>query len=245
MSKFIRMGLILCLAVFAFSPRARASEMGVCTSWAWVPSNPTCTPASGSLDIGTASTNPTFYVALNGSGASSSTELLVLIPQASTSGVNPLTFSATFTPSGGSPISPTITASTSPFTSGDLLSFLGLSTVSSLNSYNFNSISGVETVGGTQGYTTYLLSSDLGLTGGSGYITVSFGNFSSGSGFPIGTIFLALGDNADGEIIYKTPFTLGGETVPEPMTLLLFGTGLLGLAIMVRRRSQKELRRVE
>ena len=239
MSKFMRLGLIVGLIVIAFSPRARASEMGVCTDWPWVPSNPTCTPASGSLDIGSASSNPTFYVALNGSGSTSSTELVVLIPQASTSGVNPLSFSATFTPSGGSSVSPTITAYSSPFTSGSLLGFLGLSGVPSLNSDSYNSISGVEVVGGTQGYTAYLLSSDIGLTGGSGYVTVSFSNYSDNSGFPLGTIFLALGNNADGQIIYKTPLTLDGETVPEPMSLILFGTGLLGIAVLLRRQSHK------
>ena len=117
MSKILRLGLILGLMGLAFSPSARAQNMGICAGW--VPNSSTyCTSVMPSLDIGTtANTNPTFNIAVNGQGSTSSTELLVLIP--TTDGTANLTFTATFTPSGGgTPVMVAATAaSTTPFTS--------------------------------------------------------------------------------------------------------------------------------
>lgn len=221
--------------------------MGICV--AWVPNSSSyCTAATPSLEIGsTESSNPTFNIAVNDHGSSASTDLVVLIP---TSGATTnLTFTATFQAydSSGTAVGPAISVSASaasltPFSSGLLLSsYLGL-TVQPGQDYHFNSINGVESIGGTSGYTAYLLQTSIPLLGqsaGGGYVTVSFSNFSGGSGFPVGTIFLALGNDSGGAIIYNTPLTQGLETVPEPMTLSLFGTGLLGIALMVRRRMRK------
>ncbi len=53
------------------------------------------------------------------------------------------------------------------------------------------------------------------------------------SGPPMGTYAMAVGFGSDG-MLYVTPFTQTG-LVPEPGTLMLFGSGLLGLAFFGRR----------
>lgn len=62
------------------------------------------------------------------------------------------------------------------------------------------------------------------------------------SGVPAGTVFYAELVNSDGKIIYITPNSeagiLGRSTspVPEPGSLTLMGTGLLGIAAHIRRK---------
>jgi hypothetical protein len=254
-ARIARLGMLCGVIGFVFSLSAHAQNMGICAGW--VPdSSSYCTSATPSLDIGsTGNSNPTFNIAVNGTGSTQSTDLVVLIP---TSGAaTNLTFTATFQAydsngtAVGSPVVVNATAaSMTPFMANSgggnnaylLSTYLGL-TVANGQDYHFNSILGVESLGSTTGFTTYMLQTPIALLGqaaGGGYVTVSFSNFSNGSGFPVGTIFLALGNDANGNIIYNTPLTQGLETVPEPLSLGLFGTGLLGIALAVRRRMRNE-----
>ncbi len=225
--------------------------MGICAGW--MPTSSYCTLATPALEIGTTqNANPIFNIGVNDGGDGVAT-LIVLIPQTSTTALNSLTFSATFSQTGQTDVTASATAFTPasghPFVSNqELLHYLGLVCGSNGNcngvDYHFDSINGVQAVAGTLGYTVYKLNTPftvLGptLAGGPTIVGVSFSSFSSGTGFPVGTIFLALG-RINGNILYKTPLTLGEEVtpVPEPVSLTLFGAGLLAVGGYVRRRAK-------
>lgn len=71
-------------------------------------------------------------------------------------------------------------------------------------------------------------------------LQVSFSSFSSGTGFPVGTIFLALGLDSGGNTLFSTPLTVGLEVVPEPSSMLMLGSGLLVLGTALRWRWRKQ-----
>ncbi len=239
--------------------------MGICTGWSFLNSSSYCTLATPVLDMGsTQNGNPTFNIGMN-DGHSANAMLIVLIPQASTTTIDTLTFTATFSQTGQTietlNASAYVPLSGNPFVSNqELLQYLGLTCNanapgSSCNcngaDYHFNSINNLQTVAGTAAYSVFAISDGLFVAGPSSknpqgpmIVGVSFSNFSSGTGFPTGTIFLALGLQ-NGLVAYKTPLTLadqitGVTPVPEPVSLTLFGAGLLAVGSYVRHRTKQQ-----
>ena len=98
-------------------------------------------------------------------------------------------------------------------------------------------------IGSTNGYYVYLVNAGT----WSNISTTSFTtNFAGITGFPTGTVIWAFLTDVNGSTAQdSSPWSEslgisgGGGNVPEPASLTLLGTGLLGLAGIIRRSSAK------
>ncbi|HLI30828.1 MAG TPA: PEP-CTERM sorting domain-containing protein [Terriglobia bacterium] len=120
-----------------------------------------------------------------------------------------------------------------------LSSFLGSAFNSSNQTSNFSAFDTAASPGGAglssvSGWGVYTLGITTGALSAKSLVDIQIAG-----GLPLGSIVVALDDNGnstvwtnDGGVNSTTP----PPTVPEPASMALFGTGLLGLAFLVRRK---------
>ena len=132
-----------------------------------------------------------------------------------------------------------------------IAAFLNTAPTGSLNGINFSSLTSFPEGGATNAIVSSLqglglCSTTCNLTFGYVDLQTALANGGSvnvtASGVPVGTVFYGLVLGSNGQIQYITPNSeaailgKGNQVVPEPGSLTLMGTGLAGLAGLIRRK---------
>jgi PEP-CTERM motif-containing protein len=259
MRRILTLFAVGCCLALLFAAQSQAQTSNDPTTIHYVCTGTTvCSP--GATTLVTGSTIPTFDLTLqgqtgltpNGSGSAQATlSILVFVPGSAPS----LTFS----------INGNAAANAGTFSSGNILSDGVTGFFAAMHSSTSDpNVSAFESASGQSGttpssLTVYVVNfgtvtvtglNNAGSLGGTIFTLASVGSGGitglPAGGFPLGTVFYAMLANCTGggcvltssttDVVNSTPLSESLTIVPEPASLALFGSGMISLALAVRRR---------
>jgi len=228
---------VCCTLAFAYQAKAQTDpQIYVCTGCTKPAGNDPNLIDPNNITVGFASTSDT---------AVSPLLIIVAVPNGGSAptmslptGVNP--YSATAT-SYGVTTSGNLTGSLDGTLSSGQDVYTQLKLSNANNSFNYTNLSTFNNANGvaiTSPYNLYVYGINYALTGTTPLVGMDFTGIAQGSfvgGYACDT-FSATTQCASGSGLGATPFTNAGAVTPEPSSMLLFGTGLVALGGLLRRK---------